>query len=57
MGSSLDQLSDTEKSKVARLEAIVDQYVAADKYVYVHPVEFLDSTGFKGLHGCDFNSG
>jgi FMN-dependent NADH-azoreductase len=37
-GSSFDQLSDTEKSKVARLEAIVDQYVAADKYVYVSPM-------------------
>ncbi|GGG14211.1 FMN-dependent NADH-azoreductase 2 [Paenibacillus albidus] len=37
-GSSFDQLSDAEKSKVARLEAIVDQYVAADKYVYVSPM-------------------
>ncbi|MFC5702755.1 NAD(P)H-dependent oxidoreductase [Cohnella faecalis] len=37
-GSSFDQLSDAEKLKVARLEAIVDQYVAADKYVYVSPM-------------------
>ncbi|MNK32218.1 FMN-dependent NADH-azoreductase 2 [compost metagenome] len=37
-GSSFDQLSDAEKSKVASLEAIVDQYVAADKYVYVSPM-------------------
>ncbi|TBL75031.1 NAD(P)H-dependent oxidoreductase [Paenibacillus thalictri] len=37
-GLSFDQLSDAEKSKVARLEAIVDQYVAADKYVYVSPM-------------------
>lgn len=37
-GSSFDQLSDAEKSKVARLEAIVDQFVAADKYVYVSPM-------------------
>lgn len=37
-GSDFDQLSDAEKSKVARLEAIVDQYVAADKYVYVSPM-------------------
>jgi FMN-dependent NADH-azoreductase len=37
-GSSFDQLSDAEKSKIARLEAIVDQYVAADKYVYVSPM-------------------
>lgn len=37
-GSSFDQLSDAEQSKVARLDAIVDQYVAADKYVYVSPM-------------------
>ncbi|NRF96220.1 NAD(P)H-dependent oxidoreductase [Paenibacillus frigoriresistens] len=38
LGSSFDQLTDAEKSKVARLEAIVDQFVAADKYVYVSPM-------------------
>ncbi|SFB49129.1 FMN-dependent NADH-azoreductase [Cohnella sp. OV330] len=37
-GSAFGQLSDAEKSKVARLEEIVDQYVAADKYVYVSPM-------------------
>ncbi|TBL73351.1 FMN-dependent NADH-azoreductase [Paenibacillus thalictri] len=37
-GSSFDQLSDAEKAKVARLNEIVDQYVAADKYVYVSPM-------------------
>ncbi|MDI4648975.1 FMN-dependent NADH-azoreductase [Cohnella hashimotonis] len=37
-GSTFGQLSDAEKSKVARLEAIVDQFVAADKYVYVSPM-------------------
>ncbi|CAH1203858.1 FMN-dependent NADH-azoreductase 2 [Paenibacillus allorhizoplanae] len=37
-GLSFDQLSETEQSKVARLEAIVDQYVTADKYVYVSPM-------------------
>ncbi|MDD9269596.1 NAD(P)H-dependent oxidoreductase [Paenibacillus sp. GCM10023248] len=37
-GSSFDQLTDAEKSKVARLEAVVDQFVAADKYVYVSPM-------------------
>ncbi|MDG0808491.1 FMN-dependent NADH-azoreductase [Cohnella rhizosphaerae] len=37
-GSSLDQLSEAEQSKVVRLDAIVDQYVAADKYVYVSPM-------------------
>ncbi|WP_159882356.1 NAD(P)H-dependent oxidoreductase [Paenibacillus puerhi] len=37
-GSSIDQLSDAEQSKVARLGEIVDQFVAADKYVYVSPM-------------------
>jgi FMN-dependent NADH-azoreductase len=37
-GSTLDQLSDAEKSKVTRLAEIVDQYVAADKYVFVSPM-------------------
>lgn len=37
-GSSLNQLSDAEKSKVDRLGAIVDQFVTADKYVYVSPM-------------------
>lgn len=37
-GSSFDQLSEDEQSKVARLDAVVDQYVAADKYVYVSPM-------------------
>jgi FMN-dependent NADH-azoreductase len=37
-GASLDQLSEAERSKVARLNGIVDQYVSADKYVYVSPI-------------------
>lgn len=37
-GSSFDQLSDAEKAKVSRLGEIVDQYVAADKYVFVSPM-------------------
>lgn len=37
-GSSFDQLSEAEKSKVARLEEILNQFVAADKYVYVSPM-------------------
>ncbi|MEK4434086.1 NAD(P)H-dependent oxidoreductase [Paenibacillus sp. FSL K6-2862] len=37
-GSSFDQLTDAEKSKVARHEEIIDQFVAADKYVYVSPM-------------------
>lgn len=37
-GSAFDQLSDAEKAKVARLNEIVDQYVAADKYVFVTPM-------------------
>lgn len=37
-GSSFNQLSEAEKSKAARLEEIVDQFVAAEKYVYVSPM-------------------
>ncbi|MEK3915867.1 FMN-dependent NADH-azoreductase [Paenibacillus sp. FSL H7-0331] len=37
-GSSFDQLSASEKSKTGRLNEIVEQYVAADKYVYVSPM-------------------
>ncbi|MGO4548895.1 FMN-dependent NADH-azoreductase [Paenibacillus sp. 2TAB23] len=37
-GLSINQLSDAEKSKVDRLGAIVDQFVTADKYVYVSPM-------------------
>jgi len=37
-GSSFNQLSEAEQSKVARLDVIVNQYVAADKYVYVSPM-------------------
>ena len=37
-GSSPDQLSAAEKAKVERLEVIVDQFMSADKYVYVSPM-------------------
>jgi FMN-dependent NADH-azoreductase len=37
-GSSFDQLSEAESYKVTRLNDIVDQYVAADKYVFVSPM-------------------
>jgi len=37
-GLSFDQLSDEKKSKVVRHETIIDQFVAADKYVYVSPM-------------------
>lgn len=37
-GTAFDQLSENERSKVARLGEIVDQYVSADKYVYVSPM-------------------
>jgi FMN-dependent NADH-azoreductase len=37
-GSSFDQLSDSEKAKVSRLNELVDQFVAADKYVFVSPM-------------------
>ncbi|WP_284644424.1 FMN-dependent NADH-azoreductase [Paenibacillus silviterrae] len=37
-GSSFDQLSGEEQRKVSRLNELVEQYVAADKYVYVTPM-------------------
>jgi len=37
-GSSFDDLSSEEKSKVSRLGELTDQFVAADKYVFVTPL-------------------
>lgn len=37
-GTSFDQMSASEKVKVSRLGELVDQFVAADKYVFVNPV-------------------
>lgn len=37
-GTEFTQLSDSEKAKVGRLGEIVDQFVAADKYVFVNPM-------------------
>ncbi|WP_028609146.1 FMN-dependent NADH-azoreductase [Paenibacillus harenae] len=37
-GTAFDQLSDAEKSKVSRLNELVDQFIAADKYVFVSPM-------------------
>lgn len=37
-GSSFDQLSAEEKAKIGRLGQLVDQFVAADKYVFVTPM-------------------
>lgn len=37
-GHSLDELSRAEKEKVSRLGELVDQFVAADKYVFVNPL-------------------
>jgi FMN-dependent NADH-azoreductase len=37
-GTAFEQLSEAEQAKVRRLDEIVDQYVAADKYVYVSPM-------------------
>lgn len=37
-GSDFNALSSDEKAKVARLNEIVDQYISADKYVYVSPM-------------------
>lgn len=37
-GTSFEGLSASEKAKVGRLNELVDQYVAADKYIYVSPM-------------------
>lgn len=37
-GSSFDHLSAEEKAKVSRLSALTEQFVAADKYVFVTPM-------------------
>jgi FMN-dependent NADH-azoreductase len=37
-GTAFDQLSATEQAKVSRLGEISDQFVAADKYVFVTPM-------------------
>ncbi|ALC90833.1 FMN-dependent NADH-azoreductase [Bacillus sp. FJAT-18017] len=37
-GSSFDELSEEEKQKVTRLGELSDQFVAADKYVFVTPL-------------------
>jgi FMN-dependent NADH-azoreductase len=37
-GSDFAQLSESEKAKVGRLNELVDQFVAADKYVFVTPM-------------------
>ncbi|RAU92267.1 FMN-dependent NADH-azoreductase [Paenibacillus sp. YN15] len=42
-GAAFDKLSDAEKSKIAKLNELVDQFVAADKYVFVTPLWNLSS--------------
>lgn len=37
-GSSFDQLSSGEQAKVTRLGEIVDQFIAADKFIFVNPM-------------------
>ncbi|MEK8127127.1 FMN-dependent NADH-azoreductase [Paenibacillus filicis] len=37
-GSAFDQLSEAEKAKVGRLNELVEQFIAADKYVFVSPM-------------------
>lgn len=37
-GAALDQLSPAEQRKVKRLNELVDQFVAADRYVFVTPM-------------------
>lgn len=37
-GNSFDQLSNEEQQKIRRLTQLVDQFVAADKYIFVTPM-------------------
>ncbi|SDP23109.1 FMN-dependent NADH-azoreductase, partial [Paenibacillus sp. yr247] len=37
-GVPFDRLSESEQAKVGRLGELVDQFVAADKYMFVNPV-------------------
>lgn len=37
-GTVFEELTDEEKAKVSRLGELVDQFVAADKYVFVSPI-------------------
>ncbi|MDN4524545.1 FMN-dependent NADH-azoreductase [Fictibacillus fluitans] len=37
-GSTFDQLSEDEKTKVQRLSELTDQFTAADKYIFVTPL-------------------
>lgn len=37
-GSELEQLPEIERSKLARLDELVDQFIQADKYVFVNPM-------------------
>ena len=37
-GTSFDQLSQDEKAKVSRISELTDQFVSADKYIFVTPL-------------------
>ncbi|MCD9021890.1 NAD(P)H-dependent oxidoreductase [Cohnella silvisoli] len=37
-GTAFEQLTDAEKTKISRLGELVDQFVVADKYVFVNPI-------------------
>ena len=37
-GAALDELNEQEQQKLSRLDQLVDQFIAADKYVFVSPM-------------------
>ncbi|RJE84747.1 FMN-dependent NADH-azoreductase [Paenibacillus sp. 1011MAR3C5] len=37
-GTAFEELTDAEKAKVGRLGELVEQFVAADKYIFVNPI-------------------
>ncbi|WP_248924189.1 FMN-dependent NADH-azoreductase [Paenibacillus hamazuiensis] len=57
-GTAFDQLSPEQNAKISRLTEIVDQFVAADKYIFVSPMwnflfppvlkTYIDSICYKG---------
>jgi FMN-dependent NADH-azoreductase len=55
-GSAFEELSDSEKAKVSRLAEISEQFVAADKFVFVTPFKYTEQgpvgllTDKKALH-------
>jgi FMN-dependent NADH-azoreductase len=42
-GRAFEQLSEGEKQKISRINELTDQFISADKYVFVTPIPILKS--------------